>query len=810
MELLAPVGNLDCLKAAVQNGADSVYFGSNSFSARAFATNFDLTTLEQAILYAKLRNVKTNLTLNTLVDNSELKEAIHIAKKAYEFGIDAIIVQDLGLAKHLLDTLPDLPIHGSTQMTIHNLEGALELEKLGFTRAVLARELSLSEIEYICKNSNIEIETFIHGALCMSYSGQCLFSSMIGGRSGNRGKCAQPCRLPYELISTDSKKTITLDKGYLLSPKDLCGLSYIPSLLQAGVDCLKIEGRMKSADYVATVTRIYRKYIDMAKNSTSPYIIDENDKKDLLQVFNRGGFSNGHLDNEPNTNLVYKEKPNNIGLYLGNISKYNADKGLISLTLNENLSLGDTVSFEKEDTKYKVSELMKKSANILEGKINEKVTIGRMKGNIHIGDKVFKMASKALSQEALATISDAKETKKIPLTARIILKKGEPIVLTVQAIPMPNNIYNHLSVSLTSEISPIEAKNKPLDAERVIAQLSKTTATQFEFKNISVILDDNTFIPSISILNELRRTSLSKIEELAIQKIQRTFPTSSITLSKSSPIATQKEISICLQDLHPEMDYTKLVGVDHVYVPLRYFANAKYKATIQSIAQHFNLYLYMPTIIKANYRNLLSNNIERALEEFNIKGIVCSNIGGIVLISELNNYYSKKINYIANYTLNVFNSATAETLLALGFDKITISPEANKKVICDISSTTGPHSELIVYGKIPVMTANYCLLGKTNKCYPTCGAHCQDYVQYSLKDRLGFTFPIQPDNIQTVTTIYNSKITSIDSKEFNVASLRINILEESIEQINHIVQMTLLGKKLEGQEYTNSNLNREL
>ncbi len=279
IDLLSPVGDFECLKAAVQNGSDSVYFGANLFSARAFASNFDISNLQDAIQYAKVRGVKTNLTLNTLIKDDEFNDALLLVKKAYEFGIDAVIVQDLGLAMRLKKSFPDLPIHGSTQMTIHNLNGALELQKLGFKRVVLSRELSTEEIEYICKNTDIEIECFVHGALCVSYSGQCLFSSMIGGRSGNRGKCAQPCRLPYELLENDKK----IDSGYLLSTRDLCGLDYIPFFIKAGVHCLKIEGRMKSPEYVATVTRIYRKYIDLAL-SDKPYEVDDKDRKELILI----------------------------------------------------------------------------------------------------------------------------------------------------------------------------------------------------------------------------------------------------------------------------------------------------------------------------------------------------------------------------------------------------------------------------------------------------------------------------------------------------------------------------------------------
>lgn len=353
IELLSPAGDFKCLKAAIQNGANSVYLGTDVFSARAFASNFNLDELEKAIQYAKIRGVKTHLTLNTLITDTEFESAINVAKKAYEFGIDAIIVQDLGLAMELMKLFPDLPIHGSTQMTVHNLNGALELQDLGFKRVVLARELSVNEIDYICKNTDIQIETFIHGAICISYSGQCLFSSILGGRSGNRGKCAGPCRLPFELLENNKN----INSGYLLSTRDLCGLDFIPDLINAGVKSFKIEGRMKSPEYVATVTRIYRKYIDLAL-SGNEYIIDENDKKELLQVFNRGMSSSGHLSNEANRNLVFKEKPNNMGLFLGKVQKYNPKKGYITVKLNEPIEVGDTISFEKVDGSYTVSELM--------------------------------------------------------------------------------------------------------------------------------------------------------------------------------------------------------------------------------------------------------------------------------------------------------------------------------------------------------------------------------------------------------------------------------------------------------------------
>lgn len=358
-ELLSPVGSFECLKAAVQNGADSVYFGASSFNARASANNFDSNTLKTAISYAKLRNVNTHLALNILIKNEEWNQAIDLANEAYEFGIDAIIVQDIGLATYLINNFPDLPIHASTQMTAHNLEDVLFLEKLGFQRVVLSRELSLNEIKNITSHSKIETECFIHGALCISYSGRCLFSSMIGARSGNRGKCAQACRLPYELLDSS---TSLIDKGYLLSARDLCSLDLLPELIESGIHCFKIEGRLKSPEYVATVTRIYRQAIDQIIQNNS-HDLDPIAKKELEQVFNRGGFSKGHFFE--NSQLVYPNKPNHQGIPLGSILSYQPKKGYITLLLKDSIEKGDTIAVENESGSYLVSELMKNGKNII-------------------------------------------------------------------------------------------------------------------------------------------------------------------------------------------------------------------------------------------------------------------------------------------------------------------------------------------------------------------------------------------------------------------------------------------------------------
>ena len=798
IELLSPVGDLDCLKAAVQNGADCVYFGASNFSARAFASNFD--DLELAINYAKIRGVKTNLTLNTLIKNDEFEDAYNLAKKAYELGIDAIIVQDLGLATRLIKDFPDLPIHASTQMSIHNLQGTLKLQNLGFKRVVLARELCANEIEYICQNSNVEIECFIHGALCISYSGQCLFSSLVGGRSGNRGKCAQPCRLPYELVQNENE---TIDKGFLLSTKDLCGLDYIPFLINAGVTSFKIEGRMKTPEYVATVTRIYRKYIDLAL-SGNPYVIDEKDKKDLLQVFNRGLSSNGHLDKEPNKNLIYPIKPNNMGLPLGIIQKYNKTNGHITLKLQEELYVGDCISTQKENGSYNVSELMVKNKNIKIGNIGNLVTIGRMKGNISVGDKVYKISSKVLKDNALNSFKT--ENRKIPLNIKLFIQNNKNISAVVNSCSK-YDLYKNLNFEYTSNIIPNTSINKPLDQDTIIKQFSKTNNSIYEFKKIKIILDDNLFLP-ISSLNDLRRTILENIEKQTLDKIKRTSNCCYTPIvSNASNLKNNYKISLLLNDLNLEYDYSKLNGVHNLYIPLKFFVNKNYENILKVLNKKFSTYIYLPTIIRANYRNLFYDNIVNTTKKYNIKGIVLSNISNFMLISDLykNN---KNLELIANYTFNIYNNETINKLNDLQISKYIVSPELDKLSILNLYGN--PQKELIVYGKIPLMNMNYCLLGKSNKCYPNCNSLCTNKNRYFLKDRLGLHFDIVPDNIQTVTTIYNCKTLSICPTDFNLDCARIDILYENIDEINNIINTVKLGKKFEGKQYTNGNLNREI
>ena len=884
IELLSPIGDFDCLKAAVQNGADSVYFGGSLFNARYNAHNFDADELKQAIQYAKLRNVKVDFTLNTLIKNNEFADAVELANYVYSLGVDAIIVQDLGLARYLIKNFPDLPIHASTQMTIHNLHGVKELEELGFKRAVLSRELSLDEIQYICKNTNIEIETFIHGALCISYSGQCLFSSSIGARSGNRGKCAQPCRLPYKLFSTNNQKQklnqnksdtnnsincnnndndnnsnncnnnsnynnhnncnnnsndICLDSGYLLSPRDLCGLNYIPQLINAGVSCLKIEGRMKSPEYVATVTKIYRKYIDLAY-SQKDYIIDQNDIDELMQVFNRGGFSSANFESTPNRNYVFKEKPNNIGIYIGNVSKLNKEKGLVRLTLKNDVQIGDKISFEKEEHKYTISELMCNNNNLREANTGDTVVIGRMKGNLHLGDKVYKLTDAVKSKKIDEFIQ--KENKKIPLSAHIIVKKGVPLSLEVTSCDKENGNYFSMSAKSVIDILPIDAITNPISEDRIKEQLCKTTNSQFEFKYIKVDLDDNTYVPKISYINQLRRECLEKLEEQAIQRFSRNkknIVLSSINsnindiaqnnsnksiiiqnnLCKNNIIQNNSDISvtgsnitnnenskICLllNELDLDYDYSKISNVDNIYVPLKYFKNKQYWEIIKTLSRNNNLYIYLPTVLKDNFRNFYFNDIDAIIKKYKIKGLICSNLSCINYFSNLKG----KLDLVANYTFNVFNNYTINELAEIGIKRVVLSPELDESNLKNITNNSIIPTEVLVYGKLVLMNIGYCLLGSSNLCYPRCDMKCKENSKFYLKDRLNMNFRLIPDSIQTISTLYNSKINSISYSNIKPNFVRISILDENIDEINEIIKCVKNDKPFTGSNFTKGNFNK--
>ena len=638
---------------------------------------------------------------------------------------------------------------------------------------------------------------------------------------GNRGRCAQPCRLPYELIKVEQNKQpdianinqTTLDKGYLLSTKDLCSLDLLPTLVNLGIKSFKIEGRLKNPEYVATVTRIYRKYIDLAQ-SNKPYIVEDKDKKDLLQVFNRGGFSTGYLENKPNSNLIYKNKPNNMGIFLGNVLNFNNNKGYITLKLQEDIKIGDNVSLENEKGLYTISELMINNKNTPYAKKGDIVKIGRIKGNIFVNDKIFKLSSKDINTIANNLVNS--ENIKVKINSKIIVHKGHPISINIFT-----NSYKNINFTITSDLIPVDSINSPITKDRIIEQINKLGGTPFEFENIDVDLDENLYIPSISKLNQLRRDGIHKLEELILDKIHRScnidleefnlnkddfnknISQSIGKISKINHENSLKKVSILLNDLNENYDYTKLQNIDKIYIPLKYFCIKNYNKIITDIINNFNTYIYMPCILKDSILTKVRENIENIIIKYEIKGFVISNISHINLLEK----YTDNYEFIANYNMNIYNNYTVSELQDLHFSCITISPELDKLNINSLCSNI--QTESIIYGNLPVMTTNYCLLSKNNSCLQTCKNNCNNHnTKYYLKDRLNLHFRVIPDYFSKTTTIYNSKKLSVHASELDIDCIRLDFMDENIDYINNIIEIYINNNICEGSDYTNGNLNR--
>ena len=673
-------------------------------------------------------------------------------------------------------------------MTVHNLDGVKQLEKLGFKRVVLSRELSIDEIKYIRENTNIELEVFIHGALCISYSGECLLSSMIGDRSGNRGSCAQPCRLKYNLIEENpiNKKVETIDSGFLMSPKDNMGIYYLPELIKMGINSLKIEGRMKTPTYVGAVTRIYRKYINLVYENINLnndkireiiknelYKRNENtnlsDFEELLQVFNRGGFETGHFNSKGNQNLIFKEKPNNMGIYLGKVLKINPNKGYISTKLSNNVSILDKIMINNNI--YNISELMINNKNIKEASSGENVILGRMKGIINKNDNIYKIESNKLTKEILDSYSDNTNNVKVKVNGEIIIKKDVPITFKIWS---NEGFYKNLEYIVTSTNYPLKALNSPTTKEQVQKQLLKTGNTEFEFDNIDIILDNDLFVQN-SVLNDIRRVALGGLENLVIKNYERNISFEKIKHSNiSKTTKSNNAITLLLNLINNNYDYSTLENINKIYLPLKYFYLKEYDEIIKKIISSYNTYIYLSIIMKDNFLKII--DIPSLLEKYNIKGFVISHLSQLEIVS----HYGLEI--IGNYSLNVFNNHAVDFLFNKGITNLTLSPELKEFDFDKFSN-----QDIIIYGKIPVMTNQYCYLGKSTKCYNTCEKKCNSSNNYYLVDRFNCKYRIIPDNKSTITTIFNHKPLKINYNQIHSNNYRIDILDENIEQIKKML-----------------------
>ncbi|MEN2775085.1 DUF3656 domain-containing U32 family peptidase [Acetivibrio clariflavus] len=796
IELLAPAGDWESFLAAVENGADAVYLGGKLFNARQFASNFDIERITEAIRYAHVRGVKLYLTMNTLMSDNELLEGVRFFKEAYLAGIDGVIVQDLGFARIIKQLFPDVPVHASTQMTIYNLDGVEVLSRMGFERIVLARELSLEEIKDITDKTFTEIEIFIHGALCVSYSGQCLMSSIIGGRSGNRGKCAQPCRLPYELVEKESDKAVSRNKGlYLMSPKDLCSIEILDKIKEAGVKSLKIEGRMKGPEYVAVVTRTYRKYLDehVIKNESGTngkYVVDDSDIKELSQVFNRGGFSRGYLEGKTGSTMMSYEKPKNWGIYLGKVISYDRSSFAVKLTINTDLAIGDGIEIwngEEQSPGTVVTGLEVNGKRVESAKAGDIVTIKNIKGNISKDNKVYKTSDKRLNNTALESIS-GKFYRRVPIYGKIEIRKNKPAGLTVR-----DDLGN--IVSVIGSVDAEDALNRPLTKERVMEQVTKTGQTPFEFIDIDVLVEENLSLP-ISEINNLRRNALEHLELKRAAKYSRKLSDDFAEKEKrvmyfpGNYRNKDKKIllSACIYRFDENIDYGSL-DIDRLYIPLSASLNKKANQVISDL-KNKEVYIYIPSITRGNYDKLIRSKLPEFIN-LGADGLLVGNIGHVN-----RDKYPSHINIMGDYSLNCFNSSSLEQFAQLGLKGITLSVELTLNQIRNLADIAGLSKEVIVYGRIPLMTSEYCPVGSVIGGFDSktkCSGVCEK-SEYCLKDRMGEKFPVICDRIDCRSTVFNSKVLLIEEnidkiKDAGVDIIRLNFTDETAEEMNGIVRL---------------------
>lgn len=510
-ELLAPAGGMTHFEAAVENGADAVYFGGKGFNAREFADNFGKSEMERSISYAHKKGVKTYMTLNTLVKESELTEALKQAEEGASSGADAFIIQDLGLAALLRKELPEVPLHLSTQATVYDPEGVEMAREMGFKRVVLARELSLEQIRTCAAVPGIETEVFVHGALCMCLSGQCAMSALIGGRSGNRGQCAQPCRRRYEL-EEEAGGTLG-EPGYLLSPRDISYLSDLDALVGAGVDSLKIEGRLKSPEYAAVTVGTFRKYLDRVLSGGDP-AADPEDIRRMEQVFSRGGFTRGYLYGKPGGALLSGESPKHKGIFLGEVKKVrpsalDREKSLLEVDLARELRVGDGIEVMAPGFPGGVVSYIKgKKKPVREARTRERVWIGDIPGAVRPGDLVYKVTDRVMMEEIRRTyegrMERSEEPGKIPVRGWFYARAGEPVRF---AVTDPEGRTIRTEGTLTLET----AVKAPTDRETVLGQLQKTGNTPFELADCRFEMEDGLMIPMKEV-KQVRRQALEKLE----------------------------------------------------------------------------------------------------------------------------------------------------------------------------------------------------------------------------------------------------------------------------------------------------------
>ncbi len=686
VEILSPAGSYESLKAAIVAGADAVYVGGSRFGARAYADNLQEEQMLEAIDYVHLHGKKIYLTINTLLKEQELQEELYAyLLPYYKQGIDAVIVQDMGVLCYLREQFPDLPIHASTQMTVTNVLGARLLENLGVERVVTSREMQLKEIQRIAEDTNLEIESFVHGALCYCYSGQCLYSSLIGGRSGNRGQCAQPCRLPYKV--GDNKES-----QYVLSLKDICTLEYIPELVKAGIHSFKIEGRMKKPEYVALVTAMYRKYVDLYFEKGEKYFkVEQKDREMLLDLYNRGGFHGGYYYTKNGREMLSLDRPNHAGVpalkVLEEKGKSVTAKALVELHKGDVIELPDG----KENFTF--------AGQVRAG---EKMSFLTHKKQVFSKEQVLnRTRNESLLEEIRTTIVEKKIKEKIG--GRFIACVGKPAKLILK--------YGDISVEVIGEVAQ-EAINKPMSAQRIEEQLRKTGNTEFEFDNLEIDMQGQLFFPLQS-LNELRRNGLDALEREIYTAYRRTEKGEIAYPNRASTDMRVPHLHAYVEELTQWREVLLSDAVSRIYIDCNaieriWQSEEVYEIVQQSHAHDKEIYLAMPHI----FRQDTIQKYESGYTELfgaDWDGVLIRNYESYQFLTD--HKFSKSI--VPDHNLYQFNQYAKAFWEKQKVESLTAPLELNYTELAHLGLE---NSELVVYGYLPTMISAGCIQKTTKGC----------------------------------------------------------------------------------------------
>ncbi|WP_106767215.1 U32 family peptidase [Paenibacillus faecalis] len=794
VELLAPAGDWDCMRAAVANGADAIFFGVEKFNARARANNFRMDELPEIMEFLHSYGVKGFLTFNILVFENELEDAKELIDACIDAGVDAVIVQDLGLVKMIREISPDFPIHGSTQMTITSPEAVEFTKPFHMERVVLGRENNLKQIQKIGEQAKLPMEVFVHGALCVSYSGQCLTSEMWGGRSANRGECAQACRLPYDLIVDGEQKPMG-DVAYLLSPKDLAAIDLMPELIEAGVTSFKIEGRLKSPEYVANVVGKYRTAIDryFDGDDSKP---GKEEIRELQQSFSRG-FTHGFLEGTNNKKLVDGTFPKSRGVYLGRVEKIIRD-GVVC-KLEAPLKRGDGIVFDAGDPTKKeeggrVYDVRRKGVKLdvdaQEGWIVD-IVPGRSDVDLRkvkIGDRIWKTNDPALDKRLRQTYETDKPYRVFPVHVRVSGRPGQPLSTWW------TDVQKGTTVQVDSELELEIAKKRPMNRELLEEQIGRLGGTVFQLEQIDVELHGDVIVPMRE-LNSIRRRA---VELLAGERpkppvyVKRAVSVYGDAAKPAAPVMRGEAQLTALCRSLPQVQAALEAGVEMIYADFEFIK--QFPAAVEAVhAAGKQIALATPRIHMPG-ENGYHNNILRLKPD----AVLVRNTGALYfyLRHRMENPDKEHPRLIGDFSLNIANHKAVDLFIEAGCSLVTPSYDLNIQQMVDLLGRADTSKlEIVIHQHLPMFHTEhcvYCTFLSEGTDYRNCGRPCEEH-RASLRDRIGMSHPVRVDE-GCRNTVYNAIEQSgaeylANFMELGVASYRVEFLEETPEQVHEVIDL---------------------